>query len=278
MAIVTITRGKKSGGDELARELEKRLGYKCMGREVITSCARKYNIMEEDLDEKLTEAPGIWHRLTREHSRFLIYVKCALIEAALQDDIIYHGYAGQLYLGGIDHVLKVRLEAPMEVRVANMMEEDKRLSAEEASALLHKADENRRRWVKFLYDKDWHDPALYDFVANLGKITMKTAVGIIETLIESGEFATTPRSVARLKDLLLESEVLAAFAADDRIWDQKVTVSAQKGAVTLRGLVRDRKLRKMIAETAEAVKGVKRCDAHISLSSDSLRGGIFGHD
>ena len=39
-----------------------------------------------------------------------------------------------------------------------------------------------------------------------------------------------------------------------------------------------RKLRNLIVETAESVKGVARCDAHISLSSDQLRGGIFGHD
>ncbi len=91
MAIITITRGLKSGGSALAHQLEKRLGYKCMSREVINSCARKYNIMEDDLHQKLTEAPSLWHRMTREHSRYLIYIKCALIEAAQQDNIIYHG-------------------------------------------------------------------------------------------------------------------------------------------------------------------------------------------
>lgn len=277
MAIITITRGLKSGGGVLAHELEKRLGYKCMSREVITSCARKYNIMEEDLYQKLTEAPNLWHRMTREHSRYLIYVKCALIEAARQDNIIYHGYAGQLYLGGIGHVLKVRLEAPLDLRIRNMMT-DSEISHDEAAAALNKDDEERRRWVRFLYDKDWHDPALYDFVANLGNISLDTAGEMIEMLANSGEFATTARSVRRLNDLLLESEVLAAITADDRIWDQNITVAAQNGAVTIRGLVKARKLRNLIVETAESVKGVTRCDAHISLSSDPLRSGIFGHD
>lgn len=277
MAIITISRGLKSGGEVLARELEKRLGYKCMSREVITACARKYNIMEEDLYQKLAEAPNLWHRMTREHSRYLIYVKCALIEAARQDNIIYHGYAGQLYLDGIQHVLKVRLEAPFDLRIQNMVDETG-LSRDEASAALLKVDEERRRWIKFLYDKDWHDPALYDFVANLGKISLDTACEMIEMLANSEEFATTTRSVNRLNDLLLESEVLAAITADDRIWDQNITVVAQNGAVTIRGMVKGSKLRNLIVETAESVKGVTRCDAHISLSSDPLRSGRFGHD
>lgn len=277
MAIITITRGLKSGGEVLARQLEKHLGYKCMSREVITACARKYNIMEEDLYRKLTEAPSLWRRLTREHSRYLIYVKCALIEAARQDNIIYHGYAGQIYLGGIQHVLKVRLEAPLELRIQNMVDETG-LSRKEASAALLKADEERRRWVKFLYDKDWYDPALYDFVANLGNISLDTAGEMIEMLIKSGEFATTGKSVNGLEDLLLESEVQAAITADDRIWDQKISVSAQSGAITIRGLVKSRKLKDLIIETAKAVKGVTSCEAYISLSSDPLAGGIFGHD
>jgi len=277
MAIITISRGLKSGGEVLARELEKRLGYRCMSREVITACAKKYNIMEEDLYQKLTEAPSLWHRMTKEHSRYLIYVKCALIEAARQDNIIYHGYAGQLYLDGIRHVLKVRLEAPLDLRIRNMMT-DSEMSQDEAAAALDKYDEERRRWVRFLYDKDWHDPALYDFVANLGNISLDTAGEMIEMLANSGEFATTARSVSRLNDLLLESEVLAAITADDRIWDQNITVAVQSGAVTIRGMVKGRKLRNLIVETTESVKGVARCDAHISLSSDPLRSGIFGHD
>lgn len=277
MAIITISRGLKSGGEMLAHELEKRLGYKCMSREVISSCARKYNIMEEDLYQKLTEAPSLWHRMTQEHSRYLIYVKCSLIEAALQDNIIYHGYAGPLYLDGIRHVLKVRLEAPLDLRIQNMMDESG-LSREEAAAALLKVDEERRRWVKFLHDKDWYDPALYDFVANLGNISLDTACEMIVMLAKSEEFATTPKSVRHLEDYLLESEVRAAIAADDRIWDQKITVAAQRGAVTIRGLVKGRKQKNLIVETAESVKGVTRCDAHISLSSDRLRGGVFGHD
>ncbi len=174
-------------------------------------------------------------------------------------------------------MLKVRLEAPLDLRISNMMK-DTKLSRDEARETLLADDEERRRWVKFLYDKDWHDPALYDFVASLDGISLETAGEIIEMLATSGEFATTRRSVNRLNDLLLESEVMAAITSDDRLWDQKITVSAQQGVITIRGMVKDRKLRDQIVETAGAVKGIVRCDAHIALSSDQLRSGIFGHD
>ena len=82
MAIITITRGVQSGGRDLARRLADRLGYNCMSREVISACAKKYNIMEDELYKRLLEAPRIWQRLSKEHRRYLIYIQCSLVEAA----------------------------------------------------------------------------------------------------------------------------------------------------------------------------------------------------
>ena len=166
MAIITITRGIQSGGRELAHRLAGQLGYSCLSREVISQCARKYNIMEQDLYSKLMEAPKRWQSLSREHSRYLIYIQCSLIEAAKKDNVIYHGYAGQLFLKGVQHALKLRLEAPFEDRVNAEMREYKK-EYKEASEYIKKADAQRNKWVNFLYGKDWHDPSFYDLSVNL---------------------------------------------------------------------------------------------------------------
>ena len=89
MAIITISRGAESGGEELARHLSERLGYEAIDREVISECSRKYNIMEHDLLEELEKTPGLWRRLTRERSRQLIYIKCTLLDFIKRDNIIY---------------------------------------------------------------------------------------------------------------------------------------------------------------------------------------------
>jgi len=274
MSIITICRGVKSGGEELARQLSQKLGYKAISREIITECSKKYNIMEADLLDKLEATPGLWNRLTHEHGRQLIYIKCALLDAARQDNLIYHGPAGQLFLAGISHVLKLRLEAPRHARVTAVMQ-DMGKSLDEAIEYINDIDRQRSRWVKLLYDEDWHDPSLYDLSVNLQNMSLATICDLVETVIQYKEFQTTDTSQRILNDISLECEVKAAIASDDKIWDQPITVVADDGIITLRGTVKSKDLRNLIAETASMVKGVSKCDVQIGLLSDPIPDGKY---
>jgi cytidylate kinase len=264
MAIITITRGLQAGGRELARLLTDRLGYKRLSREVITGCARKYNILEEDLYNTLVEAPSRWQRLSKKQFRYLIFVQCALIDAARQDNVIYHGYAGQLFLRGVRHALKIRLEAPLEERVSAVMKDSGR-AYEDALRHVEAADELRRRWWHLLHNADWHDPRFYDVSFNLHNMTLETVCDIVELLLQRKEFQTTEESLAGLERLSLESEVRAAIAADDSIWDQPVDVSAEGSVITLRGIVKNNKAKKAIVDVASRVKGVTDCKVYLTL-------------
>jgi cytidylate kinase len=275
MAIITISRGVQSGGRELAHRLADYLGYTCLSRDVVSQCAKRYNIMEKDLYEKLMEAPSLWQRLSREHSRYLIYIQCSLVEAAKQDNVIYHGYAGQLFLKGVRHALKIRLEAPLEHRIdAEMKEYGK--SHDEARDYIKKADEQRSRWVKFLYGIDWHDPSLYDLSINLQDMSIDTVCDMVERLVKSQRYQTTLESIEDLNNLSLECEVRAAIASDDKLWDQTIMVNASGSMVALRGIVKNAKVRDAIMEIASQVKGVAECTSYIKLLSDPLHGGIYG--
>lgn len=274
MSLITISRGAKSGGERLAKELSKRLGYKEITQEIITECSKKYNFMEKDLLEKLEESPGFWKRMTHEHSRQLIYIKCALLDAARQDNLIYYGYAGQLFLAGISHVLKLRLEAPRHERISAAAN-DMGLKHEEAVKYIDEIDYSRSRWVKLLYDEDWRDPSLYDLTVNLQNMSITTICDLVETVIKYEEFQTTEKSLGTLSNLSLECEVKAAIASDDKIWNQPITVSACNGYVTLKGAVKKKEMRDTIVQTVSMVKGVKECHVHISLLSDPIPDGQY---
>ncbi len=277
MAIITITRGVQSGGRELARLLAGRLGYSCLSREVITNCSRKYNTPEQDLYDKLMEAPSRWQKFSKNHFRYLIYIQCSLIEAARHDNVIYHGYAGQLFLRGVRHALKIRLSAPMEDRVqAEMREYGK--DHDEALNYIRTADEQRNRWVEFLYGTDWHDPSFYDLSISLQNMSLDNVCDIVALLVESREFRTTEKSLMGLNNLSLECEVKAAISSDDKIWDHPVSVSASGSVVTLRGMVKNRKVKDAIVDVASKVKGVTDCKVYINLPEDPLSKGIYGHD
>jgi len=277
MAVITISRGIKSRGEELAKCLAQRLGYEAISHEVLTECAKKYNILESDLLDELEETPSLWQKLTKERSRQLIYIKCTLLEIVKRDNVIYYGHAGQVLLAGLNNVMKLRLEAPLEVRINAVMREFN-VNREEASAYIKNLDEQRRRWIKFLYDEDWHDPLLYDLSMNLQNMSLDTICDIVKVAVNSQEFRTTPQSVQRLINVSLACEVQAAIAADDKLWDQPITVSANDGVVLLKGTAKNNSMRDLVVETAAQVKGVKKCDVRIGLLTDPVPKGKYGHE
>jgi cytidylate kinase len=277
MAIITISRGTKSGGLKLAQCLSARLGYKSISREVILEGAKKYNILEDDLARRLDEAPSLWQKFTRQHQRYLVFIRCALIDAVKEDNVVYHGYGGQFFLRGISHVMKIRLDAPLEDRIAIIMREEG-MSYEEAKNYVANVDEQRFRWVKYTYGEDWRDPTLYDMSFCTSNLTIDSVCEIVSKAIDREEFQTTELSRQKLSDLSLESEVRAALAADDRTWNIPVSVKADNGTVTLNAMVKNDKSRSWITELVKQVKGLKECDVRIGLSTDPLSKGIYGHN
>jgi cytidylate kinase len=273
VSIIAISRGTKSGGLELADRLSKRLGYRTLSREeVIAESARKYNVMEEFLEVKLDRTPSLWQRFTDEYGRYICFIQCALLQAVQRDNVIYHGHAGQFLLRGLPNVLKLRIEAPLEYRIRSVMAELGH-SRDEAVKYIEGVDDQRRRWVKMVYNQDWCDPALYDLCVNLQNMSMDNICDIVAMAIEHDDFRTTEDAAKWLGNTALQCGVKAALSADDRVWNssQQVTISANEGAISLRGSTKSKESRDLIMEAVTQVEGVVDCKSEISLLSNSLR-------
>ena len=272
MSIITISRGTKSGGLELADRLSKRLGYKTLSREeVIAESAKKYNVMEEFLQVKLDKTPSLWQRFTNEYGRYICFIQCALLQAVKQDSVIYHGHAGQFLLRGLPSVLKLRIEAPLEYRVRSVMAEFS-YSLDQAVEYIRKVDDERRRWAKMVYNQDWCDPSLYDMCVNLQNMSMDNICDVVARVVAHDDFRTSEDSVKRLNNMALECDVEAALSSDDKIWsNHQVAVRAQDGVISLRGTTKSKEVRDLIVDTTSKVKGVVDCKSEITLLSDALR-------
>lgn len=269
MPIVTISRGAKSGGIALAKMLCEELGYRCLSREILIEGAKKYNIDEETLAAELEKTPTLWQRLTHEQNRYLIFIKCALLQAAKGDNMVYHGHAGQFFLEDVKHALKVRILAPLEYRVKTVMAEME-IGHDKAVEHIAKVDTARRRWVKSLYGRDWEDPALYDLTVNLASLSLDTACATVRRALESDDFAPTVDSMHRLNDMSLECEIRAGIAADDKLWEQNLQITAQNGKVVVRGPVKTEEQRALVQQLVSQVEGVTEADVFVSLLSDPL--------
>jgi hypothetical protein len=86
------------------------------------------------------------------------------------------------------------------------MERDK-ISKKEASALINKIDNQRRKWGKTLYGIDPWDPTLYDLTLHINRITVEDAVDTICRVSRLEQFQITPESEKAIDDLVLTVQV-----------------------------------------------------------------------
>ncbi|MEE4608572.1 MAG: cytidylate kinase-like family protein [Desulfobacteraceae bacterium] len=229
MAIITISRGSYSRGKEVAEKLACKLGYACISRDILLEASDEFNIPEIKLIRALHDAPSVLQRFRYGKERYVSYLRSALLQHARHDNLVYHGLAGHYFLKGIPHVLKVRILADIEDRVA---EEVKRegISSEKARYILLKDDEERRRWGLQVYGTDTWDSRLYDMVLNIKALTVDDAVEILCGIVAKPPFQTTPQAQKIVDDLALATRVQATLTKIA----PRVVVTANGTAILIR--------------------------------------------
>jgi cytidylate kinase len=268
MAIVTISRGTFSGGKILADRLGTTLHYPVLSREdALFEASRTYGISEEEVASALGEPPHFWQQVPGKRIAYLKCFTAVLLERAQAGNLIYHGNAGHLLVGGISHVLRIRVIANMEFRIEAAMNQLK-CGRDEAIAYIEKVDKKRRKWAQFLYGVEWDDPALYDAVLNLERMGVVSTCMTITRMVELGDFKVTPASLQAQEDLLLSSKVWIALAKDEHTKAAFVKVAADQGKVTVQGGAGSGKVIDAIQVVAKRVPGVKEVVSEVGVGSD----------
>jgi cytidylate kinase len=268
MAIITISRGTFSGGKALAERLAERLGYPSLSREeVVSDAAKEYGIAKEDLAAAFNEPPPFWEQMPGKRIAYLKCVTAAILQRVRDGNLIYHGHAGHLLLRRITQILRVRVVADMEFRIKAAME---RLKIPRDAAIAHIAriDNERRRWIRFLYGIEWGDPNLYDVVLNLERLSIEGACETLMRMTALPEFHVTPQSERALQDLTLSSRVWAALAKNELTRKLAVKVTAEGGCVTVEGSVGSQKVVEAIPEVVQQVEGVREVRCEVGVGSD----------
>ena len=219
----------------MAECIAEKLGYRCLGREVLVDAARRYGVPDKKLSESLTKRPGILEYLSKERGHYLACIRAALCKEAREGNLVYHGHAGHLLLRGIPDVLKVRVIANMEFRIRALTDHHN-VSREQAVHYIKKMDEERVRWTRFLYHEDWRDPSLYDLILNLDHMTVSGACDNVCRVAGLEQFRPTRQWRKAVDDLALGSHLTALVATNKRI-SGDVEIQADEGMVTITGTV-----------------------------------------
>ena len=180
-----------------------------------------------------------------------------MCEFAERGNLVYHGHAGHELLPGVQHVLKVRLVAPLDYRVQVVMERDK-LERRGATRYIAQVDEERASRMRYLFRVDWRDPQLYDLVLSLNRLTLDSAAALVIRAVRWPAFQPTEASRAALTDLALSSRIRATLAVDPRTTALEINVHVADRIVTLSGAVSSEEAMRDVLARVETVSGIKQ--------------------
>ena len=122
MVIITIFGGDFTGGEALAEDVAKTLGYRGVGREVLAGTIRYYGIPEANLNDVLERDPHWLDRWIETLRPYRIALQAAMCDVATGGNLVYHGHLGHELRPGIRHVLRVHLTAPYGITYRELLE------------------------------------------------------------------------------------------------------------------------------------------------------------
>jgi cytidylate kinase len=251
MPIVTISRESYSQAKEVAEKAARKLGFRCISREVLMEASAEFNVPEVKLLRAIRDAPLALDRFTFGKERYTAYIRVGLLQHFQGDDVVYHGLAGHHLVEEVSHVLKVRIIGNIEDRVRVVMRRaevfeqaasamkgipvpglkrpgtPRPISREKTLRILEEIDEGRRKWGLHLYGVDTRDPSLYDLVLHLGRLSVDDAADLICRAAGMDQFQATTESRQTMDDLLLAARIKGSLV--DR--HPRIIVTAKQGVV-----------------------------------------------
>lgn len=188
--VITISRQHGCQGTAVANRLSEDLGFELFDAEIVEMIARDKKIaarVVSTLDEKgrselaalLDEAIG-----SRRISSLSFYrsLKRVLFTIALHGHAVIVGRGAGLLIP-TDKRIAIRLVAPLETRVRNVMAENG-CGEKQALAEIAKIDQERSQFILKYLKKSIEDPTLYDAVINLGAVDPQAVSGIVKAILE----------------------------------------------------------------------------------------------
>ncbi len=230
MPIISIFSGAFCNEDKVVKAVLKKNEYRLIKDDEIVSSASKISKIQENKIKKAFSAKkSVFNKFTHEKERSIAYLKLALADILLKDNILITGFSIQLIPKEINHVLRCCLIADMKYRVSQALE-SKNISEQEAIKLIRQEDESRSIWLGSIGKAvDPWDSSLYDIVLPTDKMRTDEIASTINDYAAKEVLQVTEKSKSNIENFYLESKVETVIAEEGH----DVEVKAVNGDITL---------------------------------------------
>lgn len=178
MPVITLSRQMGSLGDEIAQAVAQRLGLRLAGRELINRAALSAGAPEVALAE--LDELGLLGVKPSAAALHMYRTKVAevIAELAAVGNVLLVGRGGQAVLAQRPDVLRVRIIAPRDQRIAAVQTRCQ-VPAEVAAARVDASDRARASYLRRHHGVRLNDPSLYDLVINMERMDVEAAAALI---------------------------------------------------------------------------------------------------
>jgi len=202
MRAITVSREYGSGGGEVATRLAKRLGWKLVNHEVVVQVAKALGVTEEEAELYDEHADNLVARvlysltviqppmtatmpisLTTDSRAYDLARRRVVQDAYEAGQVVIVGRGGQVLLADRRDVLHVRIVAPLEERIAYVMQREG-LDRAAAQARIQLKDRDRTYFLSSEHHQNPQDAHLYDLVVNTGVLDLDSVVDLLALALE----------------------------------------------------------------------------------------------
>ena len=257
--VIAMTREMGTLGKEVARRVAERLELEVVHHEMVeTSGARQTLPTNSEVKRHLhsqAEAADLPETRAR---RGGYRTPCEILEIAARGGVVIRGWGATRLLRPIPHVLCVRVRAPMDFRIAQMVQ---RLGVDAATARreIARSDASHANVIRRMFASDWRKSQDYDLVLDTAHLGVETCADLLMQAVASPLFRETDASRKKLHDRLLAARLDELLHSRERMSARArfVHSGVSDGAVTLWGAVNDGGARKELEALVRDLPGVK---------------------
>jgi cytidylate kinase len=258
MAIITIARQIGSLANEIAMEVAQRLNYTLVDQAKLQEAAEAYGMLKSELEEVHERRPTLVTRyLTMRHRAYLDMIQTITYQYARDDDVVIMGRGATVLLSDVPSALHVNIFAPFERRVAVIMGREG-ITRPLAEQIVRESDQDRAGYMRYLFDRDWMDPLLYDVLINTHLITRAHASELIVEAAHAKELLEAhDQALAILGNHILVGRAEEALLKAKQVNPRHISVAVTTpGMVKLTGIVNSEKEKLAAEAVVRAVPGV----------------------
>jgi cytidylate kinase len=203
--LVTLSRQLGAGGSQVAEAVAEALGFRLVDRALADSVAARAGVPAEDVARLEERTPGFLERFLHasaaelpdpfvpptgaldgpEEAKLVRATRALVRELAAEGRVVIVGRGAWAILAGQPAALHVRVVAPLEQRVARLVER-LRTDARTAQQLIARSDAERARYFEAYYGLDVNDPTHFDLVVNSARLGIAGAAALIVACVRAG--------------------------------------------------------------------------------------------